>query len=348
VKTANPKISVIIPVYNASSFLDVCLHSVLNQTFRNIEVIAINDGSTDDSSLILDQWAQIDLRLKILQTTNRGVSFARNMGLTVATGEFIAFVDADDWMEPEMLEKFYEAVTSNDCDWAICNATVIGEAPSASIRLKLKNEVITLTNDRSAFIQHLMQFKFDYANWNKMFLSSIIQQQKLRFEENLFLWEDLLFNLQYLHYSNKVAVIEESLYNYRVQPNSLYNSKSENRLPQFNLLFQKFTDWCSVRKCSEEDSFRREMARLTYNQALYEAERRVKEKSTGFFSIWLEYTRELNRFDRRIFYFPESGKKDFQAFKKYLLARHWFSLFALFGASKIFWVKFVSSKSGLR
>lgn len=115
------KITVIIPVYNVARFLDNCLHSVVNQTYQNLEIILVDDGSTDDSYAICQKWAEADDRIKLLHKENGGLSSARNMALDIATGDYIAFVDSDDWIEPDMYEVMLQALRDTGKDAAVCN-----------------------------------------------------------------------------------------------------------------------------------------------------------------------------------------------------------------------------------
>jgi glycosyltransferase involved in cell wall biosynthesis len=222
------KISVIVPVYNASSHLEQCLQSILGQTYHGLEVIAVNDGSTDDSGVMLDVFASNDTRLHVYHTKNNGVSAARNLGLSKASGEYIAFVDADDWMELTMLEQMNQSITAENYDWAICDAITWNRA-KVDKRLNLDDRHVSVIADRSAFLRKLMRFRYDYANWNKLYRASIIHQYNLRFTESLSVWEDLLFNLQYAHFVQCAVVVGKPLYNYRILPSSL-NHSSRNRL----------------------------------------------------------------------------------------------------------------------
>jgi len=115
-----PKISVIIPVYNVENYLEKCLLSVMWQTFNDIEIICVNDGSTDNSRIILEKYQKRDSRIKIIDKENGGLSSARNAGMKVATGEFYSFIDSDDWIENTMLEKLYNNITSLNTDISIC------------------------------------------------------------------------------------------------------------------------------------------------------------------------------------------------------------------------------------
>ena len=115
------EISVIIPIYNVEKYLEKCIDSVLAQTYRNIEIILVDDGSTDKCADICDSYLKKDSRVKVIHKVNGGLSSARNAGLDIAEGDFISFVDSDDFIEKEMLEKLYEALMEADADMAVCN-----------------------------------------------------------------------------------------------------------------------------------------------------------------------------------------------------------------------------------
>ena len=330
-----PAISIIVPVYNAAVFLEQCISSILQQTMQDIEVIAVNDGSTDNSGAILEQMALTDQRLKIFHNSNKGVSASRNFGLQQATGSYIAFTDADDWMEPTMLEELYTALTTNNCNWAICNIYMIKEGQPVKTRLQLIDQVIDITDNRGDFVHALMRFNYDYANWNKLFDASIIRRHQIRFEEDMTIWEDLLFNLQYLHYAKRVAIVAKPLYHYRILSTSLYSGQTKDRLPQFNKLYGHYKKLPpTFTTAAETEAFKKEMARLTYNHLLYEAEVRVKGKSKNFFSVWNGFIKELKRFEPAVFYYPAPDRKGLQGIKKTLLVSRNYTLFALIIASK--------------
>ncbi len=330
-----PTISIIVPVYNAALYLEQSISSILQQTMQDIEVIAVNDGSTDNSGALLDRMAANDQRLKVFHNSNKGVSATRNAGLQQATGTYIGFCDADDWMEPTMVEELYNAMTTNNCNWAICNIYMIKEGQPVKTRLQLKDQVIDITDNRGDFVHGLMRFNYDYANWNKLFDASIIRKHQIRFEEDMTIWEDLLFNLQYLHYANRVAILAKPLYHYRILSTSLYSGQTKDRLPQFNKLYSHYKKLSSTLVTRDEtEAFKKEMARLTYNHLLYEAEVRVKGKNKYFFSVWNGFIKELKRFEPAVFYYPAQDRTGLQGIKKTLLVSRDYTLFALIIASK--------------
>ena len=115
-----PLISIIIPVYNVNEYLEKCLCSVCGQTYKNLEIIVVDDGSTDGSGEICDMFAETDSRIKVIHQVNKGQSCARNEGLTIARGEYIGFVDSDDWIDPDMYEFLYHLLVDNDADISVC------------------------------------------------------------------------------------------------------------------------------------------------------------------------------------------------------------------------------------
>jgi glycosyltransferase involved in cell wall biosynthesis len=332
-----PKISIIIPVYNAASYLEQCIRSALNQSMQETEIIAVNDGSNDDSKMILDQLAATDQRLKVFHNSNRGVSATRNFGLQKVTGEYISFCDADDFMEPTMLAKLYQSIQQNYCDWAICNVNELQEGKQTKTRLNLTDQVLDISNNKEGFVHGLMRFHFDNANWNKLYNTSIIRQNKICFAEDMQIWEDLLFNLQYLQYAKRVAVIAKPLYNYRIISTALFSGQGTDLLPQFNRLYDHYVQFVLARSgVKEAEAFKEEMARIIYYQLLWKAEVKLKREQQGFFKILNAYTQELKRFNPAIFYYPSNERKGVQGIKKQLLQNHSFRLFSFIIAAKPF------------
>lgn len=331
-----PEISIIIPVYNAAPYIEQCIRSVMNQTMQEIEIIAVNDGSTDDSAVILNILAETDSRLKVFQRTNHGVSATRNYGLQHATGKYISFCDADDFMDPAMLNELYKAVIDNDADWAICNVKTI-KGSDVETRLNMNDQVLDIAMRKAGFVYELMRFHYDNANWNKLFVASIIRQNHLHFAEDMCIWEDLLFNLQYLHYVNRVAVIAKPLYNYRILNTALFSGQTADLLLQFNKLYSHYLEFTGAKTSVEEtEAFKTEMARITYYQLLYNTEVKVSAEQKGFFPVLRAYKNELRRFNPAIFYYPSIERKGMQGIKKQLLQSHSFRLFSLIIASKPF------------
>ncbi len=203
----NISVSVIVPVYNVALFLADCLDSIVNQTLQNIEIIAINDGSTDKSAEILEQYAQKDKRIKVITQENKGLSAARNVGINEAQGEFISFVDSDDWIDPAFLEKLYQAATAQKADIACCGiywygpegkVTWIYEYPETSIALTLKEKLD----------------KFRIPVWNKIYNREKLIKNNLFFREGV-RFEDTYFTMKTMESLGKGVWVTGVYYHYR-------------------------------------------------------------------------------------------------------------------------------------
>ncbi len=199
-------ISVIIPMYNAQNTIDRMLTSIINQTYTNLEIIIINDGSTDKSLSMIGEYQKKDSRIKVFSIKNSGVSHARNVGLTKVKGEYVQFVDADDDLELNYFEKMSKMIEDNDCDVAICN----NKHPLFYAHFE-KDEVLDVTSHDEfiKFYQHTFAITLP---WNKLWKKEIIDG--LFFEEDLDFSEDEAFTVAALGRIKKVAVTKDVLYHY--------------------------------------------------------------------------------------------------------------------------------------
>lgn len=186
------KISVIVPVYNAEKTLKRCVDALLKQTYQNIEIILVDDGSKDRSLEICQQYAEQDNRVKVIHKPNGGVSSARNAGLDVADGEFIMFCDSDDWAEPEWCE---ELISHYEPGCLVMCQYYVEQAPETLELDGLK--VNTVTRFAQSDFYNL---KMDgvFVPWNKIYLRAVVEENALRFDEKLTNGEDMLFNAEYL------------------------------------------------------------------------------------------------------------------------------------------------------
>lgn len=209
----NKLISVIIPVYNVEKYLDICVESVVNQTYKNLEIILVDDGSPDNCSMMCDIWAEKDNRINVIHKDNSGLSDARNAGYAVATGEYISFIDSDDYIE----QDFYRLLAielDNGADIAECATKWCDEAGNTlAIRGFSENKIL----DTVKATQTLLKENGIYQTvWNKLYRKSCIQDIHFPFgkyhEDNFWTWQVFL-------QSKKISVITKPLYNY-VQRNS--------------------------------------------------------------------------------------------------------------------------------
>lgn len=209
------KLSIIVPVYNAGKFLEKCINSLLNQTVSDLEVILVNDGSTDNSLEICNSFAVKDSRVKVFSQDNAGQSKARNVGLDSAQGEYITFVDSDDWVDPDFYEKLIDASVRNDADIA-CGSILRVRKQYTKFRINYKKEEV--------FVKP--QDKVDNARvpdmcyvWNKVYRVSFLKQLNLRFVEGMF-YEDVDFVTRAIYFSNKIVTVPGTYYNYWTNSNS--------------------------------------------------------------------------------------------------------------------------------
>lgn len=204
-----PLISIVVPVYNAEKTLERCLDSVLQQSFRDYEVILINDGSQDQSSRICERYAATDDRIRVLHQDNHGVSHARNAGIDIACGTYITFLDSDDWIVPLHLEQYYHAITQFDCDVVIGGYSKI---EGSHLTRCLPSKTGCFDNEIWENIC-LDPSIFGYL-WNKLFRFDILKDHSLRLREDMYSQEDLEFCLSVFERANRVAMIECDSYQY--------------------------------------------------------------------------------------------------------------------------------------
>lgn len=208
----SPKISVIVPVYNVEKYLSRCIDSILEQTFKDFELLLIDDGSKDSSGKICDEYAKKDKHIRVFHKENGGVSSARNLGLNLAVGEWVSFVDADDKIDEKYLYELYE--NSFNVDFVICGYRQIGIINKTVIY----NEAIFNMhsyNDQSYFNKSEIESScLFYCPWRKLFKMEFIQDNNIRFDEGMFLGEDTCFIISYVKYINNIKVIGTSNYIY--------------------------------------------------------------------------------------------------------------------------------------
>lgn len=206
-------ISIIVPVYNAKIYLDKCIQSILGQSYPNFELLLINDGSNDGSKEICDKYAKLDKRIKVFHQINKGVSSARNTGLKNAKGDWIAFIDADDWIFPDFLSDFIIHLDNN------ADLYIQGYIDSNNNEFvkedrywEANNLIIELDD---IYLGQLYEFV-----WNKLFRSSIIKFHQLFFDEQITMLEDILFIYNYLSYAKSACNISKINYYYWRHPSS--------------------------------------------------------------------------------------------------------------------------------
>lgn len=221
------KVSIIVPIYNVERYLNRCVDSLINQTYKNLEIILVNDGSPDNSPAICDRYAIKDTRIKVIHKENGGLSDARNAGINISTGKYIMFLDSDDYAELNMIENAVNTIETLDSDIVIWgyyaefvdeNERIIntinysgldGVLDSSDEQFMLSNELINLMG---------------YA-WNKLYKNEIIQKNNYRFKKGLSLVEDITFNSEVFKNHHSIAFVEEPLLHYMQRPRETLGGK---------------------------------------------------------------------------------------------------------------------------
>ncbi|MBW7869137.1 MAG: glycosyltransferase [Brumimicrobium sp.] len=211
--TNNHKISVIIPVYNAEKYLSRCIESIIDQTYSNYELLLINDGSKDNSGIVCDEYATKDQRIRVFHKTNGGVSTARNLGLEQALGEYVMFVDADDWIECDCLNVLYNTIQAENLDLLQFSFRTVSENGVIMQAYSAETSVLNLNG-------YIEKDVFLVCVGGTIIKKSIIEINRLRFQEDLKLGEDQLFILSAMHFSKFIKRIPDVFYNYYQNENS--------------------------------------------------------------------------------------------------------------------------------
>ena len=206
------KISIIVPVFNAENVLIRCVDSILSQTYTNFELLLINDGSTDKSGIICEKYKSTDGRIKYFYQKNAGVSAARNKGIEVSTGDFVSFIDADDYVDSKYLAAFFQV--EDDLRNSLVVQGFVKEFKSGGTDIIKGEEKVYSAEDFSAFFSSLSFIRRMPFPFSKLYDAKIIRDKGILFNTNIHFGEDLIFILDYLPYVLKVVVVSESLYNY--------------------------------------------------------------------------------------------------------------------------------------
>lgn len=252
-----PLISIIVPVYNVERFLRCCLDSIIKQTYKNIEIILINDGSTDKSGEICDIYAQKDSRIILIHQQNKGLSAVKNIGIEKSSGDYLMFIDSDDYIAPEMCEKLLNAAIKNDSEMVLCNFTYVDEENNEIDVEGAYKEVSEAVTDGRGFLKSLCDtYNVSYVvSWNKLYKKTIFEN--IRYVENQ-LEEDEAAIHHIAHACKKIAFISESYYFYRKRSGSIMNKRHYIRRLDNTLGLLDRLDFIKKHNYSEETIYRLE------------------------------------------------------------------------------------------
>lgn len=275
----NPLVSIIVPVYNAQKGLSRCLESICGQTYQELEIIVLNDGSTDDSLAICEQFRAKDPRIVVVDKENEGVSCTRNAGLVLAHGDYIQFADSDDALDPDYTQNLVQAALQHSADLVIApywmvipsNSTKTGYfLETLQTSLGIEPETPKTEVRKYSFLPQGVYSREDYARrlmqqpasfyygvlWNKLYRREIIAQNQLAFAPDVHWAEDLIFNMGYLEHAEVFVSIPEAGYHYIQNPKSLCHTQIdlrgivENKTQIFQLFKEVYTALGCTRSCS--------------------------------------------------------------------------------------------------
>lgn len=224
-----PLVSVILPVYNTAFYLTKCLDSILRQTFKNIEIICINDGSTDDSFAVLKNFAARDKRVKIINQENRGLAVSRNVGIEAAQGRYITFVDSDDWILPETLELMVNAVENNPVDFVAAGAEAFADTPEDEKRTKEVNA--WLKNQSMEEGIHFIDQGMPTTCWSQLLKTELLQKYNIRFPNEKIAYEDEYWKYAHQIHCKAYYSLPQKLYQYRIRGASITGSQKKTAVP---------------------------------------------------------------------------------------------------------------------
>ncbi len=239
--TKSPLISVIVPVFQVAKYLDQCIASIVTQSYRNLEIILVDDGSTDECPAICDAWEAQDTRIKVLHQDNEGLSCARNAGLKLATGELIGFVDSDDWLESQMYEKLVQALSETGADLAICRFQREKDGTSPLTLKRNTSDTKIVIPPEEALKTLLLWDNNTIANcvWNKLYRRKLIAG--IEFIEKQ-LYEDVPWTANVIGNANSCVCLDTVLYHYRQRKGSLIHGKKSiyySKQALFDMLEQR-------------------------------------------------------------------------------------------------------------
>lgn len=231
----NDLISIIVPVYNVEKYLEKCVNSILKQTYKNIEIILVNDGSKDNSGKLCDEFSKKDLRIKVIHKENGGLSDARNAGLKIAKGSYIGFVDSDDYIKEDMFETLYKLSKDNNSDISIVSFYELYDGKVIGVRDSKKLEIM---NKIDALKELLIDTNIQSYAWNKLFKRELFNNIEFPVNKN---FEDIATTLLLFEKAEKVVLLEDPKYYYVRRNDSIIGVKNYKTYKDYlDVIYDKY------------------------------------------------------------------------------------------------------------
>ena len=250
-----PKVSIIVPVYNVEQYIEQCIQSLRAQSLHDIEIILVDDGSSDNSPMLCDKYTRIDKRIKVIHKQNSGLGLACNIVIEVASGEYIAFCDSDDYVDTIMYETLYNTALNNKCDVVYSGLKSVSIAGNflcflphkKSFELYIGKENIEelLRNMIASPLQIKEERTIQVSAKTVLYSRRLVEKNQLRFvSERLIPSEDLMFNINILAHTQRACIIPQAFYNYRINQNSISRKIKLNKFPLYKNLYQSMIEQC--------------------------------------------------------------------------------------------------------
>lgn len=215
-----PDVSVIVPIYNVDMYLKRCIDSIINQILTNIEIILVNDGSLDTSPQICDDYARSDSRIKVIHKKNGGLSDARNAGIAVSTGRYLAFIDSDDYVDPSYLAVLYYAAERNNCDISYCNYAIYKQEKGTHKSINVRKPLPGVSTGKKIARLTIRDFRSRAYVWNKLYRRELFfNEDMIRYPKMYF--EDTATTARLMYYADRVVVVDKCLYYYTKRKGSI-------------------------------------------------------------------------------------------------------------------------------
>lgn len=313
------KISIIVPIYNAGEPLEQCIESIINQTYKNIEVILVNDGSTDQSLDICRRWEAKDARIIVIDKQNGGLASSRNAGLEKSSGEYIGFVDHDDYIEPNMYEEMLNDMNNHNADIVMCSSIGINED---GIKTKAYHTYGSFEILKDELIERMLHYEkiFCSSVWSKLYKKSVIGDT--RFVDEIVLGEDYYFNGRLYPTINRFYYDSRPFYNYRIVEGSMSRSKVNEHFFDKYKVVKKLSEYYSANNYRNSKDFDGLKYSISYEilYRLYEYQGSKDQKKR-----WKEI------FKKNVRNIPEMSFKD----KVKVFIMEHFTLFYVFATKKM-------------
>lgn len=259
-----PLISIVIPVYNAARTIEKCVKSLISQTFNDLEILLVNNGSTDNSLDVCQKLVEKDSRIRIINIAEKGVSVARNKGLEAASGKYISFVDADDWIDSNVCELFANLNAEHDYE-LFCYSAQYHKKKKTTISYLFNKDIELLSQNQKEELQikvfapqapifsYKMNTRFAGSAWGKFYKREILLKNNLRFSTETIISEDVLFNTLSLDYFHRIGYTKQCFYHYEQSEDSAQNRYRPNSDKYFIFIIEKIQEW--LRNTAKDQRF---------------------------------------------------------------------------------------------